>query len=313
MKKAGIVGLLMLLMLGISTSPVRAAIPTVILDGATMQFDVAPVNENGRILVPLRTIFESLGARLTWDPATKTASAVKGSNQISLTVGGQSSKNGEPVVLDVPARLVNDRVLVPLRFVSEALGATVNWNSRTQMVTIISAVDSPVPALNPADTNGSPPAAETPAAETAEPASQLVNTDPPPLYELSKKIEREMVRGTIFNGYVLESSQVEDTIYVVLQNPNPLSQDFWLQVSPETRRTFLLSIVGQLHQWYPNTDIRVMVYGVEEYDTWQLKTGEKVLDYDLSKGYHVVRSYRQGVAKYEKDLSYITVTVEPEE
>lgn len=114
------------------------AAPQVILDGTQLSFDVPPIIDQGRTLVPLRGIFEALGADLNWDQNTQTVTATKAGTEIRLVIGGQAYKNGQPIKLDVPAQITNGRTLIPLRFVSEALGASVDWNGTTQTVTIIS-------------------------------------------------------------------------------------------------------------------------------------------------------------------------------
>jgi hypothetical protein len=112
------------------------AAPQVVLNGQELVFDVPPVIEQRRTLVPFRAIFEALGANVSWDGSTQTVTAVKGDTEIKLTIGGPAYKNGQPVTLDVPAKIVNERTLVPLRFVSEVLGASVWWNDAAQTVTI---------------------------------------------------------------------------------------------------------------------------------------------------------------------------------
>lgn len=114
------------------------AAPSVVLNGQTLTFDVPPVVENDRTLVPLRTIFEALGASVQWDDATQAVTATKDSTVIRLTIGGQAYKDGLPVNLDAPAKIINDRTVVPLRFVSESLGCQVNWDESTQTITISS-------------------------------------------------------------------------------------------------------------------------------------------------------------------------------
>lgn len=114
------------------------ASPQVVLDGRTISFDVPPTIENDRTMVPLRAIFEALGAAVQWDDATQTVTATKAETEIKLVIGGNAYKNGEPVYLDVPAKLMNDRTMVPLRFVSEAMGCQVYWNDATETVTITS-------------------------------------------------------------------------------------------------------------------------------------------------------------------------------
>lgn len=105
------------------------ASPTVLFNGTQLTFDVEPVNENYRILVPLRTIFEALGAQVQWHGETNSITAVKGDVSITLQIGSKVAiKNGNVIYLDVPARAINNRTLVPLRFVSEAFGAQVNWD-----------------------------------------------------------------------------------------------------------------------------------------------------------------------------------------
>ncbi len=111
----------------------------VILDGNPLMFpDQTPIIVENRTLVPLRALFEALGAEVMWDDPTQTVSAKKGDVEIKLPIGSHKVEiNGAEVELDVPAQLVNDRTMVPLRFLSEAVGANVNWvdSSATVYVT----------------------------------------------------------------------------------------------------------------------------------------------------------------------------------
>ena len=100
-------------------------------------FDVPPMIENDRILVPLRAILEVLGASVDWDSNTQIISAHRGNMQISLKIGDAFMyKNGEKIVLDVPAKIVADRTLVPIRAISEGLGAQVEWDEAAESVLI---------------------------------------------------------------------------------------------------------------------------------------------------------------------------------
>lgn len=100
-------------------------------------FDQPPVLENGRTLVPLRAIFEALGAEVGWDDPTQTVTASKGETEISLQIGStQMNVNADIKTLDVPAKLVNGRTLVPVRAISEAFGCKVDWVEGTQTVLI---------------------------------------------------------------------------------------------------------------------------------------------------------------------------------
>lgn len=120
-----------------------AAAPRVMLNGQQLSFDVPPTIESGRTLVPLRTIFEAMGATVNWNAASSTVTATKGSSTITLPVGSRAATvNGKNVSLDVPAKIVNSRTLVPLRFVSESLGAQVDWNNTERLVTITAQANS---------------------------------------------------------------------------------------------------------------------------------------------------------------------------
>jgi beta-lactamase superfamily II metal-dependent hydrolase len=138
--------ILTILLLGIFAGAVQAATPTVVLNDRQLTFDVPPVIENGRTLVPLRTIFESLGAEVAWDGVTNTVTATRGDTAVKLQIGNATAyKNGLGVKLDVPAKLVQNRTMVPLRFVSEALGGSVSWDPTACKVTIISSAPAGTP------------------------------------------------------------------------------------------------------------------------------------------------------------------------
>ena len=111
---------------------------TVTLDGKTIDCESygspATIVE-GRTLVPLRAIFESLGATVDWDKDTRTASSKLGDTQIKLTVGEKTLyKNGTAVALDVPATIINGRTMVPARAIADSYGVSVEWNKETRTV-----------------------------------------------------------------------------------------------------------------------------------------------------------------------------------
>ena len=112
---------------------------TVILDGEKIEFDVQPTIINGRTMVPLRAIFEALGAEVTWDDATQTVEADKNNTYIKLSINNSTMYvNSVPKNLDVPATLVNSRTLVPVRAISEAFECDVKWDDATSTVFIYS-------------------------------------------------------------------------------------------------------------------------------------------------------------------------------
>lgn len=110
---------------------------TVEIDGEIQSFDQPPVLQEGRTLVPLRGIFEQLGAEVTWIQEERRIEATTGERDVRLTVGSRAAQvNGATVALDVPAEVRNGRTLVPLRFIGEALGAEVHWDGDRRRVSI---------------------------------------------------------------------------------------------------------------------------------------------------------------------------------
>lgn len=110
--------------------------------GETRTNDVAPVIRNERTMLPSRFIAESLGASVEWNEE-KQLVTIKGKNEkneditILITIGAAySSVNGESIKLDSPAFIENDRTYTPIRFISEQLGANVDWNESEQKITI---------------------------------------------------------------------------------------------------------------------------------------------------------------------------------
>ena len=111
----------------------------VMLNGRHLSFDVRPWFLNNRVMVPMRAIFEELGALVEWDQQTKTVTAKKGETVVMMTIGDTSPTiNGQIVTIDQPAVVWNGRTLVPLRFVAESLGVSVGWDPSTWTATITS-------------------------------------------------------------------------------------------------------------------------------------------------------------------------------
>ncbi len=109
----------------------------VLLNEKQIQFDQHPIIQNGRTLVPLRAIFEAIGANVTWNEKLKTITAVYENTTIIMKVGDKTiTKNGSKITLDVSPQIINGRTLVPARAVAESFGAKVDWNSDIQTISI---------------------------------------------------------------------------------------------------------------------------------------------------------------------------------
>ena len=111
----------------------------VTLDGQAMDFDVAPIIQNDRVLVPMRAIFEELHCSVDYTDidGKQIITAKNDDNTISLEIGSnEMTVNDEKVSLDTVPVIIDDRTLVPLRAVSEALDCNVDWDGDTKTVAI---------------------------------------------------------------------------------------------------------------------------------------------------------------------------------
>ena len=114
----------------------------VLLNNTELTFDVTPKIIDGRTMVPMRAIFEAMGAKVEWDEETQTVVGTKENKKIILTIDNELAFiDGEAKTLDVPAKVVNGRTLVPVRFIAEALNCNVDWNGDTQTVIILNQTD----------------------------------------------------------------------------------------------------------------------------------------------------------------------------
>ncbi|WP_410771193.1 stalk domain-containing protein [Fontibacillus sp. BL9] len=119
---------------------------SVYIDGNRLATDQAPVVVQGRVLLPLRAIFEALDATVNWNQWTQTVTASKDNTTVVLKLKSKTATiNNQTVSLDVPAQAIKGRTMVPVRFVSEALGEAVNWNSSAKTVSIVTGGSSEEP------------------------------------------------------------------------------------------------------------------------------------------------------------------------
>ncbi|MEN1988293.1 CotH kinase family protein [Paenibacillus hubeiensis] len=113
---------------------------SVTLDGKTVSFpNQAPILKNGRVMVPVNSILEALGAKVTWDKTAKTVTAELGEQTLVIKIGSSAATlNGASLDLGTPAILQNKRTLVPIRLVTEALGMKVDWDKTASQVSLTS-------------------------------------------------------------------------------------------------------------------------------------------------------------------------------
>lgn len=117
---------------------------TVLLNEKTIAFDQPPIIENGRTLVPLRAIFESLGASVNWEPQTRTIISKLGATTITLQLDSRTANiNDKEVILDVPAKIYSGRTLIPLRFIGEGFGLAVEWTEEKRQIKLSQKTNEP--------------------------------------------------------------------------------------------------------------------------------------------------------------------------
>ena len=121
---------------------------TVVVNGKPLPPDPPALQRGGRVLLPMRVVFESLGATVKWHAATQTAIGIRGNTTVRMSINRKTAYiNDQPVVLDVPPQLINGFTYMPVRFPAEAFGAEVGWNGATQTVTI--ALETPSEPFKP--------------------------------------------------------------------------------------------------------------------------------------------------------------------
>ena len=111
----------------------------VVVNGNRVNFpDAEPfIDDNGRTQVPVRFVSEALGAEVGWEGSTKTVTISQGDKEIKIVIGKKDyTINGEKNLMDTEALLKEDRTFVPVRFVSEGLGARVDWDPAVRTVYI---------------------------------------------------------------------------------------------------------------------------------------------------------------------------------
>ncbi len=149
-----------LLLVGIALSAMSAFANrlVVIVDGKPVKFaeNAQPMVYRGRVMVPMRGIFEALGATLTYDPTTRTVIAQRNNESVELTFGSKiAKKNGAEILLDTPPSIIKDVTYVPMRFIAESLGAKLSYDKANMRLTIVT---NPAPIGGGADpsTTGGP-------------------------------------------------------------------------------------------------------------------------------------------------------------
>jgi hypothetical protein len=107
------------------------------VNGQKIKFEVPPVIKDGKTLIPVRAVMNGLGAKVEWDPNTKTVTITKGDTVVQFVLGeNKVIVNGKEITLDTPAMDISNRTFVPLRFLSEIFGEKVKYDEKTGNIEI---------------------------------------------------------------------------------------------------------------------------------------------------------------------------------
>jgi Copper amine oxidase N-terminal domain len=129
---------------GLPQNAAAQAAVSVTINGQPLALSPGPIERAGRVFVPLRGIFERLGATVVY--ASGTINATKGGTTVSLQIGStQATVGGQPQTLDVAPFIVGATTYVPLRFIAQSLGAQVGYDANTRVVAISMAAPMPPP------------------------------------------------------------------------------------------------------------------------------------------------------------------------
>ena len=129
--------LAIIIILNITSPALAQRVVTLKVNGEITKTDVAPVIEEGRTLIPARAVFEELGAKIEWEPYTKCAT-IKYSDKVIMLFADKSLAvvNTDIKELDVPAKIIDGRTMIPVRFVGTELGMKGGGNDSTSTVSV---------------------------------------------------------------------------------------------------------------------------------------------------------------------------------
>lgn len=147
------IGIMLLVATLCCTNAVSVMAETIVYDGRVHEYNLSPISLyvngekisttmnpiqlDGRVLVPAREVFTPMGATVGWDAKAKQVTVTYKGTTMILTVNQKVVLlNGKKVELDVPAKIINDKVMIPVRFISEQLGFKVDWNGSKRTVSI---------------------------------------------------------------------------------------------------------------------------------------------------------------------------------
>lgn len=119
------------------------------VDDKAVETDVPPVIIKERTLIPVRAVFENMGAEVTWNNDARLVEISMGTTELKLTIDSKIAfVNGTQEIMEVPAMIIDDRTMIPLRFVGEALSCGIGWENETRTAIVTSPEIKNITAVN---------------------------------------------------------------------------------------------------------------------------------------------------------------------
>jgi len=190
----------------------------VTVNGDPVNFQAAqPQMINGRVMVPLRGVFEQMGANVDWNPSTQTVTANGHGQHVQLQIGSlDATVNDHVVSMDVAPQIMTGSTMVPLRFLSESLGAVVDWQPENSLVAIKTTDHGAAQHFEPPAKAVAPPVTTPPQVIVPPPTVIIREPQRPPQREIIR--EREVQRAP--EPYII----TRDTV-IPLRLDQPLSSN----------------------------------------------------------------------------------------
>lgn len=237
----------------------------VLLNGETLSFDVPPQLINDRTMVPMRKIFEAMGATVDWNESTQTVTAKEDNIVIIMQIDNVViSVNDKDVTLDVPPQLVDSRTLVPVRAVVEGLDADVKWDGDTQTV-IITKEEKPSDTPTPTPTPQSAPMTYNIGGETIQSFTVVVGTRNFESMEIEPNPSDEDSTMYFYSYYGIENPKQDAEQYrdYLANNPKIKMSNVGEYASEGEDDTVVIALGG----WLAGTDTKLPIliaYSQEE-------------------------------------------------
>lgn len=224
--------------------------PRVTVDNAPVPFTgQQPIDDQGHVLVPLRGVFEKMGAKVGYDAPSRKITAKSDKSTVEMNVGSATATvNGQPMTLAAPVKVTNGAVLVPVRFLSENLGSSVKFDKASQTV-IVDTSKMPAPSQTMPNTAGVKMAQATPAPSSGTPNGTVSDTQPS-----SQPVQTAPVQTTPAPAPMQTAPVPVQTTPVPVQQPQAVTV---VDATPATSYAWVPWVIGALIllgvlAWYLN-------------------------------------------------------------